>query len=84
MAIARTNPDAVHLPPGEVAPVARERERRIVQALRQGGPATADAIIARTGLSQSTVYAELPLLADRGVLNAYTLYALPDQRVGGK
>lgn len=82
--MARVNQDAVHHTPGEVAPVARERERRIVEALRRGGPASADAVIARTGLPQSAVYAELPLLVDRGALDAFTLYALPDQRVGGK
>jgi hypothetical protein len=82
MPIARTNADAVHLPPGEVAPVARER--LIVQALRQDGPATPEVVIAPTGLSQSATYADLPMLADRGVIVAHTVYALPGQRVGAR
>lgn len=83
MAIARTNPDAVHLPPGEVAPVARERERRYVEALRRS-PGTAADVVARTGLPQSVVYAELPLLVDREALDVHTVYTLPGQRVGAR
>lgn len=81
MPIARTNADAVHHRPGEVTPAAREREARIRQALARG-PATAEQVIARTGLPQSVVYAELSLLADQGAIVAHTLYALPEPERG--
>lgn len=76
MAIARTNADAVHHVPGQVTEAARHREQRIVAALRQGA-ATAEEVIARTGLSHSATFADLRLLADEGVIVAETHYRLP-------
>lgn len=79
MAIARINQDATHYQAGTISPEARDREKRILAALYS--PATADEVAAITSISQSTVYATLPLLVARGVIvqDGY-LYSRPGSR----
>lgn len=79
MAIARINQDAKHYEAGAISPEARDREERILAALYS--PATADEIGARASITQSAVYATLPLLIARGVIvQDGDLYRRPEGR----
>lgn len=66
--------------PGVVAPAARQREARIVQALARPGELE-DVLRRAPGLTQAATLADLRCLVEEGKLVQHIVYALPGQRV---